>query len=65
MSVNSITPSPNQQNDHKIVKNRLVSIDLLRGLVMVLMTLDHTKDFFANFGFNALDLDRWRSSALV
>jgi len=37
---------------------RLVSIDLLRGLVMVLMALDHVRGFFSNPGFNPLDIDQ-------
>ncbi|NER98432.1 MAG: DUF1624 domain-containing protein [Symploca sp. SIO1B1] len=37
---------------------RLVSIDLLRGLVMVLMALDHVSGFFSNPGFNPLDLEQ-------
>src|SRR5881409_3707427 len=41
-----------------IVRPRLDSVDLLRGLIMVLMALDHVRDFFTNSHFNPLDLTR-------
>jgi uncharacterized membrane protein len=37
---------------------RIDSIDILRGLVMVIMALDHTRDFFSYLGFEPENLAR-------
>jgi uncharacterized membrane protein len=37
-------------------RSRLAAVDLLRGLVMVIMTLDHVRDFFTNARFEPTDL---------
>jgi uncharacterized membrane protein len=42
---------------------RVVSIDLLRGLVIVIMALDHVRDYFTNARFDPADLN-YTSAAL-
>jgi uncharacterized membrane protein len=38
--------------------SRLVSVDLLRGLAMMLMALDHTRDYFSGLAFAPEDLSK-------
>jgi len=41
-----------------VIKPRFDSIDFLRGLIMVLMALDHVRDYFTNVRFDPLDLEQ-------
>ncbi len=42
--------------------NRLVAIDILRGLIIVLMALDHTRDFWGWAAFDPTDLNQTSAS---
>lgn len=49
-TVNTLAPSTRS--------TRIVSVDLLRGLVMMLMALDHTREYFSEIPFPAEDLSK-------
>jgi uncharacterized membrane protein len=48
--------SASAESSQTLQAPRLVSVDLLRGLVMVIMALDHTRDYFTNLTFEPEDL---------
>jgi len=48
----------NARYSPRVRRERLGSVDLLRGAVMVLMALDHTRDFFSNAGVDPTNLEQ-------
>jgi uncharacterized membrane protein len=40
-----------------IVSRRIASVDILRGIIMVIMALDHARDYFSNYRGDPLDFN--------
>jgi uncharacterized membrane protein len=57
--------SPRGFPDFPASPARLESVDLLRGLVMVLMALDHTRDFFTELPFDPTDLEQTHPALFI
>ncbi|MFO1501149.1 MAG: heparan-alpha-glucosaminide N-acetyltransferase domain-containing protein [Verrucomicrobiota bacterium] len=56
LDVKPLSAAPIHEPSTPVVRPRFDSIDLLRGFIMVLMALDHTRDYFTNAKFDPLDL---------
>lgn len=64
-SCNQFTPVMNSSLQNPVVSNglmarssRLTSIDALRGLIIILMALDHVRDFFSSTPFRPDDISQ-------
>jgi uncharacterized membrane protein len=44
---------------------RLASVDVLRGLVMIIMALDHTRDFMTNVPFDPVDVTHTNGALFI
>ena len=39
-------------------RTRIESVDVVRGVIMIIMALDHVRDYFSNPGFEPTDLSK-------
>jgi uncharacterized membrane protein len=67
-TISSTAPAPEHASIAAQRGSRIVSLDIFRGLIMVVMALDHTRDYFTNLRFepeilaqtnSALFFTRW------
>ena len=50
-TLSSTTPAAQKLTVPATTSSRIVSLDIFRGLIMVVMALDHTRDYFTNLRF--------------
>lgn len=58
IAANLQEPAPITADATPAVRRRVTSVDLVRGIVMILMALDHTRDYFSKLHFQPEDLTR-------
>jgi len=50
-TLSSTTPAAQKLTVPATTSSRIVSLDIFRGLIMIVMALDHTRDYFTNLRF--------------